>query len=58
MKVVGESGRTTLYVNGESMGTLGNETAFEEYATFVFPMERIGRETGKFDGEVEVMISR
>lgn len=58
LKVVGESGRTTLYVNGESMGTLGNETEFEEYATFVFPMERIGRETGKFDGEVEVMISR
>lgn len=52
LRVVGELCRTTLYVNGESMGTLGNEAAFEEYATFVFPVERIGAETGRFEGEI------
>ena len=54
LKVVGEPCRTTLYVNGESVGTLGNGTAFEEYATFVFPVERIGVQTGEFAGEVEL----
>ena len=43
---------TTLYVNGSFVGTLGNEKAFEEYATFVFPTERIGEETGQFTGEI------
>ena len=52
LKVVGETGRTTLYVNGSFVGTLGNEKAFEEYATFVFPTERIGEETGQFTGEI------
>ena len=52
LKVVGETGRTSLYVNGSFVGTLGNEKAFEEYATFVFPTERIGEETGQFAGEI------
>ncbi len=52
LKVVGETGRTSLYVNGSFVGTLGNEKAFEEYATFVFPTERIGEETGQFTGEI------
>lgn len=54
LKVVGEPGRTTLYADGELVGALGNENAFEEYATFVFPLERIGGATGAFDGEVTV----
>lgn len=58
LKVVGRPGRTTLYVDGESMGTLGNDKPFEEYATFVFPVQRIGRETGAFDGEAEVAVTR
>ncbi len=55
LKVVGEPGRTTLYADGVPVGTLGNEKAFEEYATFVFPMQRIGTQTGDFDGEVEIV---
>ncbi len=56
LKVIGEKGRTTLYVNGKRVGTLGNEKAFEEYATFVFPVERIGVETGRFEGEMEFQV--
>ncbi len=55
LKVVGEPGRTTLYADGVPVGTLGNEKAFEEYATFVFPMQRIGIQTGDFDGEMEIV---
>lgn len=58
LKVVGETGRTTLYANDTLVGTLGNEKAFEEYATFVFPVERIGEETGMFDGEIEVRTTK
>ena len=54
LAVVGETGQTTLYVNGASVGTLGSQEPFEEYATLVFPMQRIGEETGKFQGEVSV----
>ncbi len=57
LKVVGEPCRTTLYVNGVSVGTLGNETPFEEYATFVFPVEYIGEETGAFAGEAELTVT-
>lgn len=53
LKIVGEPGQTTLYVDGTKAGTLGNQSAFEEYATFVFPVQRIGEETGAFRGEVE-----
>ena len=58
LKVVGEPGRTTLYVDGRSVGTLGNEKPFEEYATFVFPIEYVGEETGAFDGELELTVIR
>ena len=58
MTVVGELGQTTLYVNGELVGTLGNREPFEEYATFVFPIRRIGEQTGQFQGEVSVEWTR
>ena len=54
LAIVGELGQTTLYVNGESVGTLGSQEPFEEYATFVFPIQRIGEQTGAFQGEVAV----
>lgn len=54
LAVLGELGQTTLYVEGRPVGTLGNREPFEEYATFVFPIERIGEETGAFQGEVKV----
>ena len=54
LAVLGETGQTTLYVEGVPVGTLGNREPFEEYATFVFPIERIGEETGAFQGEVSV----
>ena len=54
LAIVGELGQTTLYVNGESVGTLGSQEPFEEYATFVFPIQRIGKQTGAFQGEVTV----
>lgn len=57
LKVVGSLGQTTLYVDGRSLGTLGSTAPFEEYATFVFPMQRIGEETGKFQGELEMEVS-
>ncbi len=53
LKIVGEPGQTTLYADGRKVGTLGNREAFEEYATFVFPIQRIGEETGSLDGEVD-----
>lgn len=54
LRVVGELGQTTLYADGVKIGTLGNAEPFEEYATFVFPIQRIGEETGSFMGKVEV----
>ena len=52
LSVVGESGYTTLYVNGTFVGTLGSGEPFEEHATFVFPISRIGEQTGQFQGEI------
>ena len=54
LTVIGEPGQTTLYVNGELAGTLGNNAPFEEYATFVFPTEQTGRQTGSFQGELDM----
>ena len=54
LTVVGEPGKTTLYVDGERVGTLGSNKPFEEYATFVFPVQRIGAKTGAFRGEAEM----
>ena len=58
MRVAGEPGQTTLYADGVKVGTLGNTEPFEEYATFVFPVQRIGEETGRFRGEVEMVRRR
>ena len=53
LKIVGEPGMTTLYVDGEKIQTLGSREPFEEYATFVFPIQYLGEETGSFQGQVE-----
>ena len=52
----GVPGRTVLSVEGETIeavDALGSSEPFEEYATFVFPLQRVGAQTGCFDGEVE-----
>ncbi|MDE5931067.1 MAG: LamG domain-containing protein, partial [Lachnospiraceae bacterium] len=57
LMIRGEQNRTSLYVNGELVDTLGDGEPFGEYATFVFPLERIGSRTHSFYGmikEVEV----
>lgn len=46
LKVIGELGQTTLYADGKLVGTLGSKEPFEEYATFVFPVQRIAAKTG------------
>ena len=58
LRVAGEPGQTTLYADGVKVGTLGNAEPFEEYATFVFPVQRIGEETGAFRGEAEMVRKR
>jgi len=57
LMIRGEKDRTSLYVNGKLVDTLGNGEAFGEYAAFVFPLERIGSMTDSFCGmikEIEV----
>lgn len=54
LKLVGRSGKTTLYVDGKEADSLGSDEPFEEHATFVFPLQRIGKQTGQFDGEVKL----
>lgn len=62
LKVEGEAGVTKLYAGGESffpggekeVDSLGSSEPFEEHATFVFPLQRVGEETGSFDGELEL----
>ncbi len=54
LKIVGEIGRTSLYVNDKPVDTVGSGEAFEEYATFVFPVQYVGEETGSFRGQVEM----
>ncbi|MCM1154166.1 MAG: family 20 glycosylhydrolase [Roseburia sp.] len=59
LTVHGEKDSTSLYVNGELVDTLGNGEAFEEYAAFVFPLERIGSKTNAFCGMIkEIEISQ
>lgn len=55
LEVVGELGQTSLYADGKLVGTLGSGEPFEEHATFVFPVQRIGEETGAFRGKVEML---
>ena len=62
LKVEGEAGVTKLYAGGESfflgeekeVDSLGSGEPFEEHATFVFPLQRVGEQTGSFDGELEL----
>lgn len=54
LRVVGEPGQTTLYADGVRIGTLGSAEPFEEYATFVFPVQRVGEEAGSFRGEIKI----
>lgn len=54
LRVVGEPGQTTLYADGVRIGTLGSVEPFEEYATFVFPVQRVGEEAGSFRGEIKI----
>lgn len=64
LKVEGEAGVTKLYAGGESfflgeekeVDSLGSSEPFEEHATFVFPLQRVGEETGSFDGELELYV--
>lgn len=56
----GSLGSTTLSVEGETivtMDTVGSREPFEEHATFVFPLQRVGRQTGRFDGEAELNVT-
>ena len=56
LKLEGESGQTTLYVEDKKVETLGSDEPFEEHATFVFPLQRIGSQTSHFDGELELSV--
>lgn len=55
VKVVGEPGVTSLYADGQLVGSLGQNVAFEDHATFVFPLEKLGVETGSFSGKLEIV---
>ena len=58
LTICGAPGQTSLYVDGELVDTLGDTEPFTEYATFVFPLERIGSTTHSFHGmikEIEIM---
>ncbi len=56
LRLVGTSGRTTLYVDGKEVDSLGSDEPFEEHATFAFPLQRVGSRTGQFDGELELQV--
>ncbi len=53
LKVRGLAGKVVLYVEGEEVGAVGSDEPFEEHATFVFPLQRMGRQTSCFDGRLE-----
>lgn len=56
LRLEGGQGKVTLYVEGEKIGTVGSDEPFEEYATFVFPLQRVGGQTGHFDGKMEMEV--
>ena len=56
LTIRGEQNRTSLYVNGELVDTLGDGEPFGEYASFVFPLERIGSRTHSFHGMIKEII--
>ena len=53
LTICGEPNQTSLYVNGQLIDTLGDAEPFTEYATFVFPLERIGSKTNGFRGMIK-----
>lgn len=57
LKLEGKPGKTTLYVDGKEVDSLGSDEPFEEHATFVFPLQRVGSQTGAFDGELDLYVS-
>ena len=54
LRLHGGSGKTTLLVDGKEVDSLGSDEPFEEHATFVFPLQRVGRQTGQFQGKLEL----
>lgn len=56
LKLEGTSGKTTLYADGKEVDSLGSDEPFEEHATFVFPLQRVGAQTGQFEGELELKV--
>ncbi len=56
LKLKGTSGKTTLYVGEKEVDSLGSDEPFEEHATFVFPLQRVGGQTGRFDGELKLQV--
>lgn len=56
LKVGGKSGQTILYVEGKEVDSLGSDKPFEEHATFVFPLQRVGAQTSHFDGKLELRV--
>lgn len=64
LRVEGWSGVTKLYAGGKSffhgeekeVDSIGSSEPFEEHATFVFPLQRIGKRTGSFDGELHLYV--
>ena len=57
LKVRGVSGKVTLYAENREIDTVGSDKPFEEHATFVFPLQRIGRQTSHFEGELELEVA-
>lgn len=53
LEIEGKQNQTSLYVNGVLTDTLGDAEPFTEYATFVFPLERIGSQTNSFRGMIK-----
>ncbi len=56
LRLEGGQGKVTLYAEGEKIGTVGSDEPFEEHATFVFPLQRVGGQTGHFDGKMEIEV--
>lgn len=56
LSLEGTSGRTALCVDGKEVDSLGSDEPFEEHATFVFPLQRVGGQTGQFDGELSLQV--
>lgn len=56
LRVEGRSGVTKLYVEEKEVDSLGSSEPFEEHAAFAFPLQRVGEQTGRFDGELELHV--